>query len=244
MVLMAVFAGALLGMLVGWALPEHHLSSETKSVVTVSMGVLGTLSALVLGLLISTANSAFATRSREVTQMSADIIRLDRLLGRYGPETREIRGLLRRYTATKLQDLLPTDPGQAAVDDETAVAMLEALQDRVLALAPGDEVRRWLQAQALQLTGAMEQTRWLLAQQSGAAIPFPFLLLMVFWLSVLFVSFGLFAPRNMVALAALFLCAAGVSSAVLMILDMETPFGGVIRISSAPMRHALEIISR
>jgi hypothetical protein len=131
-----------------------------------------------------------------------------------------------------------------AVDSEPTLAVLETLQDRVLALAPADEARRWLQAQALQITGAMLQTRWLLVQQSGTAIPFPLLALLVFWLSILFASFGLFAPRNITALLALFLCAVAVSGAVLMILDMETPFGGVIRISSMPMRHALEAISR
>src|SRR5205085_6099543 len=115
---------------------------------------------------------------------------------------------------------------------------------RVLALAPDTEARRWLQAQALQVTGAMLQTRWLLAQRSGTAIPVPLLVLMVFWLSILFASFGLFAPRNITAVLALLLCAVGVSGAVLMILDMETPFGGVIRVSGMPMRHALEVISR
>jgi hypothetical protein len=120
---------------------------------------------------------------------------------------------------------------------------LDALQDRVLALAPADEARRWLQTQALQLTDAMSQMRWLLVQQSATAIPFPFLVLMVFWLSTVFASFGLFAPRNLTVVTALFLCAVAVSGAVLMILDMQTPFGGVIRISSVPMRHALEVIS-
>jgi hypothetical protein len=242
-VLAVVFGGALLGLLVGRILPEHHLNTETKSVVSVAMAALGTLSVLVLGLLISTASGAFATRSQEVTQISTDMIRLDRLLRRYGPETQDIRELLRRYTATKLQDLFPADPSQVAVDNEAAAVTLDALQDRVLALAPADEARRWLQTQALQLTDAMSQMRWLLVQQSATAIPFPFLVLMVFWLSTVFASFGLFAPRNLTVVTALFLCAVAVSGAVLMILDMQTPFGGVIRISSVPMRHALEVIS-
>jgi hypothetical protein len=243
-VLASVFGGALLGMLASRLLPDDHASSETKGVVSVSMAVLGTLSALVIGLLISTASGTFATRSQEVTQMSADMIRLDGLLRRYGPETQDIRELLRRYATMKLIDLFPDDSSQVAVDNESTLAVLEMLQDRVLALAPDDEARRWLRLQALQITGAMLQTRWLLVQQSGTAIPFPLLVLMVFWLSVLFASFGLFAPRNTTVVLALFLCAVGVSGAVLMILDMETPFGGVIRISSTPMRHALEVIGR
>jgi hypothetical protein len=243
-VLAVVFSGALLGMLAGRLLPEHHLSGETKSAVSVSMAVLGTLSALVIALLLSTASGAFATRSQGVTQISADLIQLDRLLRRYGPETQEVRGLLRRYAAAKLQDLFPADPRQLAVDSESTVAMLEALEDQVLGLAPADEARRWLRTRALQLTGGMLQTRWLLVQQSAASIPIPFLALMVSWLSIVFASFGLFAPRNMTVIAALFLCAVAVSGAVMMILDLQTPFGGVISIPSAPMRHALEVISR
>ena len=242
-VLAVVFGGALLGMLAGQVLPAHHLNSETRSAVTVSMAVLGTLSALVIGLLISNASSTFATRSQEVTQISADMIQLDRLLRRYGPETQEIRELLRHYASTKLQDLFPVDPSQVVVDNEVTVVMLEAMQDRLLALTPSDEGRHWLRAQALRLTGAMSQARWLLVQQNAASIPFAFLVLMVFWLSVAFTSYGLFAPRNMTAIVALFLCAVAVSGAVMMILDMETPFEGVIRISSIPMRHAVEAIS-
>ena len=131
-----------------------------------------------------------------------------------------------------------------AVDDEATAAMLEALQDRVLALAPADEGRRWLQAQALQLTGTMSQKRWLLVQQGVSTIPFAFMALMVFWLSVIFASYGLFAPRNMTAVAALVFCVVAVSGAVMMILDLQTPFEGMIHISSVPMRHALEVISR
>lgn len=243
-VLAVVFGGALLGMLIGRILPEHHRSSETKSVVSVSMAVLGTMSALVLGLLISNASGTFATQSQEVTEISADMIQLDRLLRRYGPETQDARELLRRYAAAKLQDLFPAGRSPVAVDDEATAAMLEALQDRVLALAPADEARRWLQAQTLQLTGTMSQKRWLLVQQGVSTIPFAFMALMVFWLSVIFASYGLFAPRNMTAVAALVFCVVAVSGAVMMILDLQTPFEGMIHISSVPMRHALEVISR
>jgi hypothetical protein len=138
-VLAVVFGGALLGLLVGRILPEHHLNTETKSVVPVAMAVLGTLSVLVLGLLISTASGAFATRSQEVTQISTDMIRLDRLLRRYGPETQDIRELLRRYTANKAAGPVPSRPSQVAVDNEAAAVTLDALQDRVLALAPADD---------------------------------------------------------------------------------------------------------
>src|SRR5262249_30568981 len=113
-IVVAILSGSgLPGMLVARLLPEHHLSADTKSVVSVSMAVVGTLSALVLGLLLSTANTSFTTKKEEVTQISADIIHLDRLLQRYGPEAQDIRVLLRRYTAAKLKDLFPENSTQA-----------------------------------------------------------------------------------------------------------------------------------
>ena len=132
-----LFGSAMLGMLAGRLLPEHHLTSETKNVISVSTAVVGTLSALVVGLLISTAHSSFLTKTQQVTQISADIIRLDRLLRRYGPEAQDIRELLRRYTAAKLQDLFPADPTRRAdLSDATTVSLLEELESKILALTP------------------------------------------------------------------------------------------------------------
>src|SRR5216683_1534642 len=106
-ILVIVFGGAVLGMLAARLLPEQHLSSETRTVVSASMAIVGTLSALVLGLLISTASTSFATRDKEVTNISANLIRIHFLLERYGPETQESRAILGRYTAAMLRDLFP-----------------------------------------------------------------------------------------------------------------------------------------
>jgi hypothetical protein len=206
-VLLVVFSGALLGMLIGRLLPPDHVSSETKSVISVSMAVVGTASALVLGLLISSAHGSFATRNTEVTRMSADIIRLDRLLRRYGREADAIRDGLQRYTAMKFDDLFPGGKGgKPNVDNPATLETLEHVQDAILALRPRDDRQRWLVAQALQLAAEISETRWLLVQQSGSSIPLPFLIMLVFWLTLLFASFGLFAPRKLTTTAALLIC--------------------------------------
>src|SRR6266404_2003821 len=101
-VLVVVFASALLGMLIRRKVPESHLSDESKGVVTLSMGVVGTLTALVLSLLIATASSTFNTRNQEITVLAAKVIQLERLLRRFGPEADGERDLLQRYTAMKL----------------------------------------------------------------------------------------------------------------------------------------------
>jgi hypothetical protein len=243
-VLVIVFCSALLGMLVSRILPQNHLTDQTKSVVTGSMGVVGTLTALVLGLLIAAAASSFYTKNQEVVLIAADVIRLDRQLRRYGPEAEGLRDLLRRYTAMKIQDLFPEGTTKLpSLENPRTVPLLEELQDRVVAFDASNPNQRWLQSQALQLVSAIAGARWLLAEQSTIGIAIPLLMLVVFWLSLLFLSFGLFAPRNATAILALFLCALAVAGAIEMTQDLNAPFRGIIRISSKPMKDALDEIS-
>jgi hypothetical protein len=243
-ILLIIVSGAVLGMLIGQRLPSHHLSSETKTLISASMAVLGTMSALMLGLLIANSSSAFSTRSGEITRVSADIIRLDRLLRRYGPEASVARAVLQRYAAMKVDDLFPAEAGRKPqLENPASVQMLERLQDMILALRPGDARQRWLSGQALQLAAEVSETRWLLVEQPAKSIPEPVLILIVFWLTLLFASFGLVAPKNLTATVVLFVCVVAASSGIAIVLEMDTPFAGIIRISSAPIHHALEVIN-
>jgi hypothetical protein len=105
-------------------------------------------------------------------------------------------------------------------------------------LSPQNEVQRSLQAQALKMSIDLGQTRWLLFEQRGSSIPTPFLVLLVFWVTIIFLSFGLFAPPNATVITCLFLCALSVSGAIFMILELDRSFGGLIQISSAPLQSA------
>lgn len=213
---------------------------------TVSAAIVGTLSALVVGLLISNSSASFTAKSQQVTQISADVISLDRMLRRYGPEAQDIRMLLRQYTAAERQDLFPTNSNQTPdLENSTTIAVLEELQDKVLALTPTNATQRWLQPQALNLIGTIMAARWQLGQEESASgIPLPLLMLVMFWFIIIFVSFGLFAPHNMTAIAMLFLCAVGIGTAIRMTTELQEPFVGLIRISSMPMIQALKVISR
>ena len=184
-------------MLASRILPQSHLTDQTKSVVTVSTGVVGTLTALVLGLLIAAASSSYSTKNQEVILIAADVIRTDRLLRRYGPETEGLRDLLRRYTTMKIQDLFPEGTTELPdLANPRTDALLEELQDRLVAFDAANPNQRWLQSQALQLLSAIAGARWLLVEQNTIGIAFPLLVLVVFWLALLFLSFGLFAPRK------------------------------------------------
>jgi hypothetical protein len=244
-VLVFVFASAMLGALIRRRLPESHLQDETAAVVKLSMGVVGTLTALVLGLLVATANSSFNASNQEVTSIASNVIQLDRLLRRYGPEADGVRDLLRRYTAMKLQDLFPQGSATPpTLHNPRTVSLLEELQDRLAAMEGRDASQRWQLSQAQQLTTAVVGSRWLLVEREVFGIAAPLLILVVFWLCVLFMSFGLFAPRNATVTVALLLCALVVAGAIQMTLDLSWPFERFVRLSGQPMRHALEMINR
>jgi len=228
----------------GVELPESHLDDESEAVVKLAMGMVGTLTALVLGLLVAAANSSYNASNQEVTSIAANVIQLDRLLRRYGPEADGVRNQLRLYTITKLQDLFPEGSATPpTLDNPTTVSLFEELQDRLAALEGHSAHQRWLLSQALQLTTAVVGSRWLLVEREVLGVAGPLLVLVVFWLCVLFMSFGLFAPRNATVTVVLFLCALAAAGAVQMTLDLSGPFEGIVRFSGQPMKHALDVIN-
>jgi hypothetical protein len=247
MVFVIIFAGALLGLLMRSRLPEHHLSADSKDVVKLSMGVLGTMTALVLGLLIASAKGSFDAQRGGVSQLAASVVVLDRTLALYGPETKEIRGLLRDLVDDLIRQTWPEaqgSTGHAGAKVGTA-GRYEEVYERILKLEPKTDALRTLQAQALRIMADTGQMRLnLAAQQRGTSIPTPFLVVMVFWLALILGSFGLFAPGNPTAVLSLAVCALAVSSAVLLILELDHPFGGIIQVSGEPLRRASEQLGR
>src|SRR5438270_3276588 len=233
----AIFSGALIGLFVRRRLPRHHLSTETQSVVTVSVAVIGTLSALVLGLMISAANSSFSKRSDEVRELSLQVIRVERNLRRYGPEGDDARAKLRAWASIKLEQLSPVK-GQAPPSPQEGIETLESVQDALLALTPSDERQKYLHALCLTLSSNLIYERWSLEQHVGHSIPVPFLVLLIFWLAIVFASFGLFAPPNPTAIVVLLLCSIAVSGGIILIEELDNLLSGLILISSDPMRRA------
>ena len=236
-----IFGGALVGMLLHGLLPEPHLRDASKDTVKVGAGMIATLSALVLGLLVGSAKNTFDMAEAEMTQGGAKIILLDRLLADYGPETKAAREQLRRTVATQIEDLWPEEKtGASGLAAFERTGGLEAVQMTLLKVMPTTDAQRQLFAAAQQICGDLRQTRWLLVEQTQSPIPIPFLVVLLFWLTVLHVSFGMLAPRNATVIAVLLICALSVSGAIFMILEMSHPLDGMIKVSSAPMRKALE----
>lgn len=233
-----VFAGALFGMFLRGVLPKNHLEDASRDVVRLSMGLLATLTALVLGLLISSAKGSFDAQTADVAEMSAKVVLLDRALANYGPETKEVRDLLRVVVVSNLDRLWPQEHSRAT-EPVGPVTGSDVLYQRIQALTPKSDTQRSLQAQATSLVMSIGEIRWLMYAQAANAISKPMLSILVFWLTVIFISFGLSAPANATVTTALLVCGLSVSASVFLILELYTPYGGLIAISSAPLRNAL-----
>jgi hypothetical protein len=247
-----IVAGTLLGMLLRALLPDEHLSNDTKDVVKLGMGLIGTMTALVLGLLVASTKSGYDTQRNGVAQLAGNIIFLDRILARYGPESKEVREQLRASVADVIQRTWPGEnPSSAPANPSGPTEVLggtggryEGLYDKMQLLTPKDNVQRELKAQALKLATDIGQTRWLLLAQQGSSVPTPFLVVVGFWLMVLFASFSMFAPRNAMVFFVLLISALAVSSALFLILELDQPFSGFLQISSAPLRGVLVQLGR
>jgi hypothetical protein len=243
-----VFAGLLggagAGALLRGVLPKHHLSEDSKYIVGLGTGLLVTLAALVLGLLIAAAQSSFELKSDEVKLGAAKLILLDRNLRHYGADADGLRAALRGMAEGSRQVRWLENDRPAPGTSADGGAGIEDVQQRVLALVPTSDAQRWLRTRALDLTSELAQMRWLVINQHGNSFPTPFLVALVLWLLIIFTSIGLFAPRNATAATLIFLCALSVASAIFLILQLERPFEGPLRISDLPLREAIAEMSR
>jgi hypothetical protein len=202
------------------------------------MGLVATLAALVLGLLIASAKGSYDSQSTEVTELSAKVVFLDRVLAHYGPEAREARELLRSSVARAIDQMWSKDPA-ILFKATPGTAGAEVLADKVQELSPKNDSERAIQSQAMSIVMALGQTRWLLYEQRLSSVSMPVLVVLTFWVTALFVSFGLFAPFNTTTIVSLLVSALSVSGAIFLILEMYTPYAGLIQISSVPLRAAL-----
>ncbi len=237
-VFVVVFGGALAGMRLRLVLPQNQLGPEVKDVVRLAVGLLVTMTALVLGMLVSTANSSYQQRKDQLTEMASDFVGVDRLLGSYGPETRAARAELHSLAETGLKriwpnqgnldaDLQPTDTGQM-------------FYNQLQLLAPKNDLQVAVKAAAISAAIGLRRTYWLMFLGSeGSSLSRPLLVVVVAWLTAIFISFGLFAPRNQTVFVTLLICAIAVSGAIFIIMAMYSPFSGVMKISSLPLRDAL-----
>ena len=240
-----IFGGTLIGLALRKALPDHHLSVESKDAVKVSAGMISMMAALVLGLLVSSAKSKFDSATAAITESGAKVILLDRVLAGYGPEAKPLRDALRESVASSLTLLWPEE----GVSEGTLTSFerrlnMEQVMASVRRLQPQTDAQRGLREEAQKLCQDLLFIRWLQIEQAQTDLPLAFLVILLFWLTTLYLNFGLLAPRNATVLSTMFVGALALATAMFLIIEMNRPMSGAIKVSSGPMRKALEHLGR
>jgi hypothetical protein len=238
-VFVCAFGGALLGMWGRTLLPRHHLDADSKDTVKLGIGLVATMTALVLGLVTASAKSTFDAVDAAVKNAALDVLTLDRLLARYGPETEPLRSHLRDTVGARIETIWPTSASPpTSIELAKAPVQVEGLADGIRTLTPQTDAQRALQARALDLAETLLRVRWLVSSSTVTSVPLPFLAILLFWLVITFASFGLFAPRNATVIAVLVVCALSVAAAVFLVLEMDGPFTCILKVSPEPLRYA------
>ena len=235
-----VFAGAVIGLVLHRVVPKAHLTKDTQDVVRLGTSMLSVMASLVLGLLIATAKTTYDRTEHDIRSYAAELILLNETLRDYGNDAAVPRALLRKYTAMLLEDSWPlAEARPVQVENALTGAMLEHVREAIRALTPIDAGQRWLQDQALQINIGLLRQRWLLIEQNGPSVQPVVIIILVSWIALIFASFGLNAPRNGTVVVAFLVCSLAIGGSIFLILQMDDPLGGVLRISSGPIVSAL-----
>jgi hypothetical protein len=243
LVFVFVFAGALGGILLRRILPERHLQDDSREIIKLALGLVGTMVALILSLLIGSSKAFYDAQSAELTQISAQVVVLDRLLAHFGPEAKNARSMLRSAVEGLLDRSRSSEPiGVSQIDPAASGSepLYEAIQD----LTPQNESQRMTQTQAITIMTGVGQTRMLMYEQTRIQLPRVFLVILVFWLSMIFAGFGLLTSANGTSIASLLVAALSVAFAVFLILEMSNPYRGFIQVPIAPLESALVQLGR
>ena len=225
------------------ALPEHHVRDDSKRLIEMGLGIIGTMGGLLLGLLVASATASYNAQQNELLDISSKVVLLDRVLAHYGPDATQARQVLQASVKGALARVWPMDASMGA-HLEPLAARPESVLDKIEDLAPKTDGQRSLKSEAVTLALNLLQSRWLIYVQTSVSISVPLLIVLVFWFTITFTGFGILAPPNATVILALALCSVAVSGAVFLILGMYSPFQGILQLSSEPLRDALAHLGR
>jgi hypothetical protein len=243
LVFLCLVAAVLLGRASGQRLAERHLTAETRDTVKLSLGLVATMSALLLGLLVSSAKGAYDSQRQQVDELAAKVAMLDRVLALYGAESAAARQELKAVVQDAIVRAWPQHAGEGS-DLRPDVRSGDAIYVAIQQLVPADETQRELKGKGADLTLELAEGRALLVSRALVGVSTPLLVIVVGWLFIILFGFSMLAPRNSLATSALLTAAVAVSGAILLLLEYYAPFDGLIRISSQPMVAAISGIAR
>lgn len=234
------------GLYLGKLLPEPHSVDLSRDMIGAIVELVSLLLALVLGTLIGSAYSFYATTKSELEAFAAREIQLDLALSEFGPETKEARARMKQ-TLEGVRDMVWGDGAAKSGPELSTAAPIEHLRELDLYIAsldPKTPAQRQFAAAAAADAGVIEQTRVLISMQLASPISWPLVVIVVSWALILFCGFGLLSRITGTTLAALGFGAFAVGSALFMVLELSHPLGGVFRVPSAAVDQMLELIGR
>jgi hypothetical protein len=227
-------------MLLRAVVPQKHLRRESKESVHLATGVVATIAALVLGLLVASAMDSFDKHRDGLHDLATKTVLLDGMLEHFGSDAAGARKALHLVLASAIDRAWPPEGKEGRSANLAEVrSENEQLYRAVRELTATNDAQKALQTEAMSMLADLAKTRWYLSHPDDTTIPPLFVSLLIFWLFVLFVSFGLFAPTNATVIASLMVCAVSVAGAMLMIIDLDQPVNGLLQVSSAPLKAAL-----
>ena len=262
------FGGIRLGIYARGKTPEHHFGDDSRDIVIASAGLVATLTALILGLLVASASANFQLYNASLEKMGTEVLVLDRAMESYGPETQEARETLRQHLIKIVQAIWPEDipklarlgitasidnasmqPKRKSSEPEEPLALrtvnlLTQIQNQLLKLSPKDDRQRWWQTKALDAGDNLIEEQWLIAEQAKSPVPTPFLIFLAVWLIILFSSFSLFSPPYKAVHIILIFCAISVASSLFLILELNKPSSGLLKVSSEPLRKVIFLLDQ
>ena len=233
----SIVAGVALGMTLRARLPRSWLSQDTKEVIRLGAGLLATLAAVVISLMIASAKSSYDTQDSNFRQLSAYLVETDQLLAQYGPDAIQVRILMRQAIPAAIDRIWREKAAGGTAFTSTSLA--EQLYNAVEALSPANDAQRALKLRIVQASDEIARIRLLMYADSDTRLLTPFLLILIVWLTVIFTSFSLFVEPNAAVAVALLVLALSVSSALFLVADLSQPFAGLMQISREQLRHTL-----
>lgn len=238
-----LFGGAIAGMWGARRLEERHLSKETQEAVKLGIGMVAAMASLILGLMTASVKGNFDTTTKDVQQFATYLLTIDEALRHYGPGAEGARIALRDYTAYAIAQTWPERGGAAGIGGAPSEQRLAEVGRLLRALDAGTPEQTELRAEAVERYKSLAALRWVLIAESVSQVPPVFTGVLIVWLTLIFASFGLFAPVNRVSVVVFLLCALSLGGALFLILEMSSPYDGIIVVPSLPMRQALQHMS-
>jgi len=243
---LCIFGGALSGLFFQRFVPSHHLSKESQDSVKLGAGLIATMAALILGLLVSSSKGTYDRVNTLINDAAANAINLDTTLKNYGPEAAPLHQRLRDRVVMVRNDIWSKNSNNGtksseAFKNESPVSTLTAA---IASLQGTDPASIQMKNLALQTLADLNRERWQIAVESTSKLPIMLVVIPVFWITFLTFVYGIFAPRNGTVAMVLFCCSLSIAGAIYLICEMSMPLDGSIKVPSQPFDTAIELLGR